>query len=94
METTAKKDAWKFVNRLAKAQKYFRKTYPSLDGVRTLSFDDKIQITRLAHLCELLDIEYIREDWDGNEMCESNWDIIYFWHKGFKFFELVEKEKN
>ena len=52
----------------------------------------QIQMYRLAKWCELLGIEYIREDWDGNKICNTCRDIIYFHYCGIKFYELVDKE--
>ena len=52
----------------------------------------KFQMTNLAEWCKRLGKKYKREDWDGNEQCGSNWDIIYFKYQGVEFFELVDKE--
>ena len=52
----------------------------------------KFQINNLAKWCELLGKNYKKADWDGNVYCGSNYDIIYFEHKGVIFFELVDKE--
>ena len=84
-------DAHAFLNELVKSQKLLNKVYTSLEGVKVLSVNNSIHMTNLAHWCELLDMPYIREDWDGNEHCHSNWDVVYFDFKGIRFFELVDK---
>lgn len=88
----ARKDARTFLNNLVKAQKLMRKTYASLGGVMVLITNNHVQMWNLRHWCELLGMDYIREDWDGNSACGSNWDIVYFEYEGFKFFDLVPKE--
>lgn len=87
-------DAQKLLNCLVKSQKLMRKEFNSLSGIKVIGLRDDIQLLSLASWCELLNIQYTRTDWDGNEYCETNWDIIYFWYKGFKFFELVAKEED
>lgn len=89
----ARKDAHTFLNNLVRVQKLMRKTYKSLEGVEAVIFSNRIQMDHLIHWCQLLDMDYVREDWDGNSVCCSNWDIVYFEYEGFKFFDLVEKEE-
>ena len=86
-------DAHAFLNELVKSQKLLGKVYKSLDGVKVLSVNNSVQLVNLAHWCELLDMPYIKEDWDGNAVCNSNDDIIYFVFKGITFFELIDKEE-
>ena len=85
-------DAHAFLNELVKSQKLLKKVYTSLDGVTVLFPRPEVQMTNIIHWCELLDMPYIKEDWDGNTACSSNYDIIYFIFKGITFFELVDKE--
>ena len=89
-----KQDALAFLNCQVKAQKMMRKKFASLGGVELTSLSDDIQIWNLMQLIEILEMPYIREDWDGNEVCDSDSDIIYFDYKGYRFFQLVDKEEN
>ena len=89
-----KQDALAFLNCQVKAQKMMRKKFASLGGVELISLRDDIQIWNLMQLIEILEMPYIREDWDGNDVCDSDRDIIYFDYKGYRFFQLVDKEKN
>lgn len=86
--TQTKDNAQKFLESQVKALTFMRKT---CGNIRVLTQAEKLQLCGLAKLCELLDIEYIREDWEGNSVCDSNLDIIYFYYAGYKFFELVDK---
>ncbi len=87
------KDAWEFVKSIVKAEKLKRKQFGTLENVHIniLGLRNEIQMTNLPYLCKLLNFAYIREDWDGNEDCDTNYDILYFMYKGFKFFELEER---
>lgn len=89
-------DAWEFIKSVVKAEKIKRKQFGTLENVhiRMLDLKDDVHITNLPYLCKLLNFSYIREDWDGNEHCNSNYDILYFMYKGFKFFELEERRNN
>lgn len=88
------KDAWEFVRVCAKAKKMEYKEFALLKDEDIKRFKDKpeIHIFGLPRLCELLNIEYAREDWDGNKVCKTNHDIIYFMYHGIKFFQLTDKE--
>lgn len=90
------KDAWEFIKSIVKAQKLMRKQFGTIENahIHLLGLSNRIQITNLEYLCKLLHFNYVREDWDGNEVCDSDNDIIYFMYKGYKFFELVDKEKS
>ena len=91
------KDAWEFVRTQAKAEKMRRKRFDSLrlNGCHRLDSNDAFQvhISKLAFLCSLIGVEYIRKDWDGNASCDANYDIIYFDYHDVRFFELVDKNK-
>lgn len=52
----------------------------------------EINIYGVQKLAGILDIEVQREDWSGNKTCNSNHDMIWFIFKGFKFWQLTEKE--
>lgn len=90
------KDAWEFVKGVVKAQKLMRKQFGALENahIHILGLKDSIQITNLEYLCKLLHFAHVREDWAGNEGTNANYDIVYFIYKGYKFFELVEKENS
>lgn len=78
---------------IAAAEKTQNTVYSEQVGeIEVLSPIMKFQMHNLAEWCKLLGKKYKKEDWDGNELCDSNWDIIYFEYKGVQFFELVEKE--
>ena len=87
-----KQDALAFLNCQVKAQKMMRKTFESLGDVSPLGLYKDIHVYNLIHLCDILEVPYIRENWDGNKQCNSNWDIVYFYYKGYKFYSLVDKE--
>lgn len=99
METMEQKraDAWKFVNCHVKANKLAEKKFSSLEdsGICTLRSDINrhVQMHGIIELCYLIDMPFLREDWDGNKYCDSNWDIIWFEYRGVRFFELVDKEE-
>ena len=91
------KDAWEFVRTQAKAEKMRRKRFDSLrvNGCHRLDNSSTafhVHISNLAFLCELLGVEYTRENWDGNASCDTNYDIIFFDYHDVRFFELVDKE--
>lgn len=86
-----KKDAQKLLNKFVAAQKIMSCRCGDIYAIG--SYRD-VQVSNLRKWCELLDESYIREDWEGNDICNSNFDIIYFIHENIKFFELVDKEKN
>ena len=90
------KDAWEFIKGVVKAEKLKRKQFGTLESVhiRMLDLKSEVHITNLPYLCKLLNFAYIREDWEGNEHCNSNYDILYFIYKGFKFFELEERRND
>lgn len=78
---------------IATAEKTQNTVYSEQVGdIRVISPIMKFQMVNLAEWCKLLGKKYKKEDWNGNEQCGSNWDIIYFEYKGVLFFELVEKE--
>lgn len=88
-----KNDAWSFIRCQVKAQKLMRKHFQSLGSVHALNLSDMIHLSEGAvALAELTGLEWAREDWEGNEMCGSNWDIVYFDYAGYRFFELVFKD--
>lgn len=92
-ERNDKNDACAFLNGLVTAQKLLRKRFESLEAKRiyVVHPGNTIMISNLAEWCNLLDQEYGRVDWDGNEQCDTNWDKIFFNYKGFEFYELVDK---
>lgn len=84
-------NAMSFINCQIKGRKMIKKTFDGLD-VQALSISNKIHIAGLRTLCNIVNFQYSRDDWDGNTTCNSDWDIVYFDYKGFRFFELVGKE--
>ena len=89
--TKEKSDAYVLLNCYIIAS---RLSYKAANGVCMLAPIDKFQVWNLRHWCSLLEISFNREDWEGNAHCKSNWDKVWFTHKGVEFFELVEKENN
>lgn len=91
-----KKEAKNYLDKLVKAQNIMRTAFP-INEFRTLKpiiSNNHIQFGNdLAEWCKLLDIQYTREYWDGNETCNSNWDILYFDYHGYRFFQLTDAEK-
>lgn len=90
-----KRDAWKFVNCQVKAQNLIRKNFENNPDIYVLFPSNHIHIggVGVERLCELLDMPYVREDWDGNEHCGTNNDILYFDYKGYRFFSLIDRGK-
>lgn len=87
-------DAYKFLNYQIKANKMLKKRFNSLGDIRTTGISSEIQLGGdISILCKAIDEEVIREDWNGNKACEANYDIIYFYYRGYKFFELVDKDE-
>lgn len=91
-----KKDAWSFLNCQVKAQNLARKRFKSIKRTYNLDVMDKANVlmSGLIQWCKLLDMEYYRVDWEGNEHCKSNWDMVYFDYKGYRFFELLPKGRD
>lgn len=87
-------DAYKFLNYQIKANKILQKRFNSLGDVYAISRDRKIHLGGdIRALCDAIDEKVIREDWNGNEQCNTNCDIIYFDYKGYRFFQLIDKEE-
>ena len=82
------------LNQLVAAAEKTRNTVYSeqVGEIEVLNPSMNFQMKNLAEWCKLLGKKYKKEDWDGNELCDSNWDIISFEYKGVLFFELVDKE--
>ena len=93
MKEFEKSDAVKFLDRLIKSYKLRNNKFKSLGDlyIRVLGNRPVIQMCGLAKWCTLLNMPYNREDWNGNEQCNTDWDMIWFVYKGVQFFELVEK---
>ena len=91
-KTRARDDAFKFLNTQVKAHNMIKKTYESLPQVHTISVPKSIHVYGLLTLMDVIDLPFVREDWEGNIDCESNWDIVYLMYKGYRFYDLVEKE--
>ena len=85
-------NAYKWLNMQIKAEKMRRKSFEKSIRVSGTFQENVIQIVNLEELAKILDIEINREDWHGNESCNTNWDIIYFWYHNYKFYELADKE--
>lgn len=88
------KDFWAFISCQIRAKRFMCTQFESLDGMRVMRLDTDINVHKMLPILNELDIPYVREDWEGNKSCDSDWDIIYFYHKGYKFWELTEKEEN
>lgn len=90
------KDAWEFVRTQAKAEKMRRKQFDSLRLNACYRLDNDrctVQVHNLPFLCELIGVEYTRKDWDGNALCDTHDDILFFDYHDVRFFELVDKEE-
>ncbi len=95
------KDAWSFLNIHVKAFKLAQKKFVDLKNVGiyrlgiTGNYDEfpLVHTSNVALLAELTGHTISRIDWSGNEQCNSNYDEIYFYYKGVRFFELAEKEE-
>lgn len=88
-----KNDAWSFIRCQVKAQKLMRKHFQSLGSVQVLGLTNTIHLSdNVVSLATLTGLEWVREDWEGNEACGGNWDIVYFDYDGYRFFELVFKD--
>lgn len=85
-------NAYKWLNMQIKAEKMRRKQFSDFIRVTGTFTNNEIQITGIEELAKILDIDINRETWSGNESCNTNWDIIYFQYRNYKFFELVDKE--
>lgn len=48
--------------------------------------------TGIEKLATALNLDLVRSDWEGNKLCNSDWDELHFVYKGYKFFKLVPKE--
>lgn len=94
-ENTVKQDAFDFLENQIIARTIATSGFSSLSvfGIRVLNTPPAIQMNNLQKLCDILDLDYKREDWDGNEVCNSNWDKVWFMYKNVEFFDFVEKEK-
>jgi len=60
--------------------------------VYPLAVTSEFQMVNLADWCKALQIDFHRVDWEGNKVCETNHDMIYFDYEGCRFFQLVDKE--
>lgn len=85
-------NAYKWLNMQIKAEKMRRKQFSNFINVSGTFTNNEIQITGIEELAKILDIDITRETWSGNESCNTNWDIIYFQYRNYKFFELTDKE--
>lgn len=88
--------AYSWLNMQIKANKMRNKRLAISEDVNIYmvsgNSDKEIFIGNLIALTNILGISYYREDWDGNAHCETNHDIVYFYYRNYKFFELVSKE--
>ena len=86
-------DAWSFIRCQVKAQKLMRKSFESLGDVHVLGLHNTIHLhAGVVTLARLTGLDWVREDWEGNDACDSNWDIVYFDYDGYRFFELIFKD--
>ena len=90
-----KQDAFNFLENQIIARTIATSGFSSLNvlGIKVLNTPPAIQLYNLKKLCDILDLDYKREDWEGNESCNSNWDKVWFVYKNVEFFDLVHKEK-
>lgn len=88
--------AYSWLNKQIKAFKLANSVLPHEQFGYTsgILYTDKheLHIGGVFKIAEIIGADVIREDWDGNEQCKTNHDIVYFWYRGFKIFQLVDKE--
>lgn len=96
-EKSAKSEAYELLNCYVKGVKLLNKSIGDRykdDSIYSISNpSNRIQVANLIRWCELLEMPYTKEVWDGNEHCDTNYDIIQFNYKGCHFIELVEREE-
>ena len=56
--------------------------------------DRELHIIGVEKVSEILGIECTRTDWKGNKNCDTNWDEVSALYRGYKLFELKNKEEN
>lgn len=92
-----RKMVYKWLNKQITAWKFGTSKLPyehfgSAYGIVATSAKE-LHISGVQTIAEIIEVPVIREDWDGNAQCNTNHDIIYFWYRGFKVFQLVDKEE-
>lgn len=90
-------NAYKWLNVQVKAEKMRRKVFEAGDDVTKCAgspTEKEIQVVNILPLLDVLGISSYRSDWDGNKNCGTDYDIVWFYYLNYKFFELVEKEKD
>lgn len=91
-----KKMVYKWLNKQITAWKFGTSSLPYAHFGHTYGIvansAKELHISGVQTIAEIIEVPVIREDWDGNAQCNTNHDIIYFWYKGFKVFQLVSKE--
>lgn len=85
------KDAWEFINCQVNAIKQRDKKFTSLADIGCYNHDKKVHLHGLLKLSALTNIPYSRIEWDGNDVCNSQYDEVFFIYKGVRFFELADK---
>ena len=85
--------AFEYLTSLTDAKKDFMKSFTVGETkIYPLDGTNRVHIAGLKEFCKVLHKDYIKEDWNGNNMCHTNYDKIYFEYDGIVFFELIDKE--
>ena len=58
--------------------------------IRTPSTKE-IHVSGIIALADALKYPYIKRIWPGNEQCDTNYNEIYIYYKGYKVFELKDR---
>ena len=82
MKVTAKELLKTLVAIAEDSKKYVAVDEDSWNDIKIITPIMKFQVNNLAEWCKRLGKKYKREDWDGNEYCDTNHDIIYFKYQG------------
>ena len=54
----------------------------------------ELHVVGIEKVSEILGVECTRTDWSGNKNCGTNWDEVSALYRGYKLFELKNKEEN
>ncbi len=88
-----KSNAFAWLNKQIKADRMMKKSFHEEVSNITPSSFKQIHISGLIKVSEITGIPYKRIGWDGNEHCKTNHDEVFFYYKGYKFFQLIDKDK-
>lgn len=59
-----------------------------------IRLEKEIHVVGVRRLAKVLNYPLIKRIWvEGNKQCNSNYAELYIYYKGYKVFELVDKDK-